>query len=241
MATNTKKSKPSRSKVSTKKTATTKVMSSENESMKMDKPKSSDGSMISRNRNNILLVLLFIVVAVVAYRLKSEVIVATVNGKPITRMQVVTALEKQAGSQAVDGLVVQELIRQEAKKANIVVSDADAQREIKNLENELKAQGENLDDFLKQQGLKRSDIVEQAKLQIMLEKLTSKDVAVTQKEIDAAFDQQKEMLKDNKDMTEAELRTQIEKSLKLQKQSAAVQTWIEAARKKAKVLILKQY
>ncbi len=241
MATNTKKSKPSRSKVTAKKTAPTKVMMADNESMKMEKKQNSGGSMISRNRNNILLVLLFIIVALVAYRLKSEVIVATVNGKPITRMQVVSALEKQAGSQAVDGLVVQELIRQEAKKANIVVTDADAEKEIKNLETELKAQGQNLDDFLKQQGLKRADIIDQAKLQIMLEKLTSKDVKVTQKEIDAAFDQQKEMLKDNKDMTEAELRTQIEKSLKLQKQSAAVQTWIEAARKKAKVLILKEF
>jgi foldase protein PrsA len=237
MAEKTKKNKPSRSKVTSSKAVLT-TKTNESQSMPLD---TDNSSMLMKNKNNIILVLVFIVVALLAYRLKSEFIVATVNGKPITRTAVISALEKQAGAQAVDGLIVQELIRQEAKKANITVSKQDAEKEVKDLEKQLKAQNQNLDEFLKAQGLKREDIVEQAQLQLMLEKLTAKDVKVTQADIDKAFEQQKDALKDNKDMTEKELRTQIEKSLKLQKQSAAVQAWIDAARKKAKIMILKSF
>ena len=228
-----KKSTTSSSKVSRLKESTIKTTPSITAAAPTDN--------LKKNRGMLILVGVLIILALLVYRYKSEYVVAIVNGKPITRLELINSLEKQAGSQALDGLIVQELIRQEAKKANIVVKKVDVDKQMNNLETQLKAQGQNLDEFLKQQGLKREDVRKQAELQIMLEKLTAKDVKVTQADIDKAFDEQKSILKDNKDMTEAQLREQIKKSLESQKKNAAVQAWIESARKQAKVTIYKQF
>ena len=194
-----------------------------------------------RNRRALTIVAILIVLAVFAYKLRGEYIVAMVNGSPITRVEIIGALEQQAGQQALDTIILKRVIRQEAQKANIVIKQEDVDKEINDLEKQLKEQGQNFDDFLKQQGLTREVLKEQAELQLMLDKLTEKDVKVTQKEIDKTFEEQKSLLKDNKELTEKDLREQITESLTTQKKQAAVQAWVQSAREKANIVILKQF
>ncbi|MDP2649265.1 MAG: hypothetical protein Q8P10_00315, partial [bacterium] len=60
--------------------------------------------------------LIVVILAVGAFFLKGLFVAALVNGEPITRVAIISELEKQGGKQALSSLVNQVLILQEAKK-----------------------------------------------------------------------------------------------------------------------------
>ena len=64
-----------------------------------------------------LLVLLILVVGL--YFGRSLLFAALVGGRPITRVELISELEKQGGQQALESLVTKELVKQEAQKKNI--------------------------------------------------------------------------------------------------------------------------
>lgn len=194
----------------------------------------------------LIIVAIVVLIAGLFFIFRSEFIVATVNGQPITRMELVKTLEEQAGQQALEGLVVQELIRQEAANKGIEVNQEDVDKEIENLETELEAQGQELDAFLELQGLTRDDIREQAELQILLEKLTADSSLLSEDDIEEAFtnalEQQQELLEDgDEEIDEEALRLEVEQGLTAQKQNQAIQEWIENAREQADINFLKQF
>ena len=67
----------------------------------------------------ILILLIIVVVGIFGYKYRSEFIVATVNGKPITRFELVKELEKQGATQALDSIIIQKLIAEKSKKKKI--------------------------------------------------------------------------------------------------------------------------
>ncbi|MDA1337785.1 MAG: SurA N-terminal domain-containing protein, partial [bacterium] len=89
----------------------------------------------------ILILLVLVLVGFFAYKYKGEFIVATVNGKPITRIELMKELEKQGAKQALDSIIVQRLIAEKAKNENIEISNEDVAAEIKNIKEMLTAQG----------------------------------------------------------------------------------------------------
>ncbi len=170
---------------------------------------------------------------VMAYYFKHYVVAAMVNNKPISRLSVVKELEKQGGKQALDSLVTQELIKQEAKKKGITVNDQDVEKKMAELDTQFKAQGQSLDQVLETQGTTKDAIKGQLKVQVMLEKLLGDKIKVTEKEIDEAYEQQKELFAEEKDMKK--VRTTIQETLKSQKLSASAQELIDEIKKTAKV------
>jgi len=64
-----------------------------------------------------------LLVFVLLYFLKGFYIAAVVNGQPISRFSVIGELERRGGSQALDSLINQTLILQEAKKQNVTTTD----------------------------------------------------------------------------------------------------------------------
>lgn len=115
--------------------------------------------------------------------LKSFLIVATVNGEPITRYEIIKALEEQAGQQTLDSLITKKLILQEAKNNNIVASQEDKDAEIKKIEDSLKEQSTTLDDALAAQGMTRNDLLEDIRLQILVQKLVENRIELTDEEV----------------------------------------------------------
>lgn len=170
---------------------------------------------------------------VVAFYGKQYFVAAIVNNKPILRVSIIKELEKQGGQQALDSLITQELIKQEGTKKGIKVTDEDVNKKIAELDTQFKAQGQSLDQVLEQQGLNRDAIKEQLQVQIMLEKLLGDKVNVTEKEVDEAFEQQKELFAEEKDMNK--VRTTIRETLKSQKLSTEAQTLLAELKKNAKV------
>ncbi len=177
--------------------------------------------------------LIVVVLAVGVFFLKGLFVAALVNGEPITRIAVLSELEKQGGKQALSSLVNQVLILQEAKKKNVQVSQSEIDASLKQIEDSLKTQGQNLDTALAQQGMTRQDLLMQLKLRNLVEKLLADKTKVTDKEIADYIEKNKATFP--AEMTEAEIKKNVENQLKQQKMGSASQTWLEELNKNSKI------
>ena len=96
------------------------------------------------NTKTAIIVAVIIILAALAYYYKSLFIAVTVNGSPITRLAVIEELEKVSGKQVLDSLITKKLINGEAIKKGVSVTSEEVDAEIKNIENQIKAQGQTL-------------------------------------------------------------------------------------------------
>lgn len=124
------------------------------------------------------------VVILALFAMRGYIVAAMVNGQPITRLKVIGQLEKQGGKQILDYFVRQSLIIQEAEKRGISVTDEDNKKFLAKIDASLKQQGQTLDQALKINGVTKQEVLDQAKADILLEKMVGSDIKVTQKEVD---------------------------------------------------------
>ena len=68
----------------------------------------------------VLIGLIVVILIVAAFFLKGLFIAAVVNGEPISRITIISELEKQGGKQILSSLVNKILILQEAKKKHLL-------------------------------------------------------------------------------------------------------------------------
>lgn len=109
--------------------------------------------------------------------------VATVNGVAITKDKLYEAMLQGAGNETLTSLIDEELINQEAKKANITVTDAEIEEQMKNLGSE-----EELNMYLAQSGMTREQVKQGVGVNIKVTKLLEPQVSVTDEEIKTAFE-----------------------------------------------------
>lgn len=184
-------------------------------------------------------VLVILVVAALLYLGRGLLVAAVVNGQPISRVEVVQESEKQTGKQALDSLVRNALIEQEARKQNVTVSDQEVDAEVKKVEGSLSKQGQKLDQVLEMQGMTREDLRKLMRLNKLLEKIVGKDVKVTDKDIDSYIEKNKDTLPENQD--EKQLRASVKDRLQQQMLSEKVQAWLQGVQGKANVMYFVQY
>ncbi len=166
-------------------------------------------------------------------------IAALVNGTPVSRLSVISQLEKQGGKSALDTLIMQTLISNEAGKRNISVSQSELDTQLKTIQTNVEKQGSTLDVALASQGMTKADLTNQLKLELLLNKMIGQSQQVTDKEIDDYITQNKAQLPQNED--ENTLRAQIKQQLLQQKQQQQAQQFIQNLRNKAKITYFVNY
>lgn len=171
-------------------------------------------------------------VAGIIFLSKNQLIAATVNGEPITRLELIRDLEKRSGRQALESMVTQKLILQEAAKKKVDVSQKEANDEISKIEKEVSGQGQNLDLLLSQQNLNRAGLAEQIKLQLLLKKMVGK-ISVSEKEIADFIEQNKDAIGAN--AASEDVKKQAQQQLEQQKLNDKIQALIQDLQKKAKI------
>lgn len=129
----------------------------------------------------VLVVLLIIIVAVLLLN-KGWIVAAVVDGKPIFRWQLTKVLVARYGKQTLEGMISETLIKEEARKEGITISQKDVDGKVADV---MKGLGQNvsLDDVLRFQGMTRSDFESQVRLQLTVEKLLGKTIAITENDI----------------------------------------------------------
>lgn len=190
--------------------------------------------LIKTNVSNRTLFIGVIVVLVVlgAVLLRNQIIVATVNGQPITRLALIQQLEKESGKKTLDSIITKTLILQEANKQNKNVTDSEINEEITKIDENLKKQGQDLAMALKIQGMTMDSLKDQMKVQLTLKKLLAEKTKVSEKEVKEYIEKNKENLPK---MDEKELKNNVKQQLEQEKLNTSATEFLQALRSKAKI------
>ncbi len=188
---------------------------------------------ILNKKSKLILIPVVLLVAVVIFYFKGLFIAAVVNGKPISRLSVIHQLEKEGGKQVLDNLVVNNLILQEANKEKVTVTSTEVSGQVNKITENLKTSGQSLDTALSSQGMTKKDLEDQVKLQILVQKMASKDISVADKDAQDYFDKNKSSYP--KGTKFESVKDQIKSDLQQQKMNQAIQSWIANLKSKAKI------
>lgn len=185
-----------------------------------------------------IIAVIILAVGGLLYLGRSLFVAVLVNGKPITRLAVVSELEKQDGKTVLDSLIEKSLILQEAKKNNVTVTPAQVNTEIDNIKNLLTQQKTTLDAALVSKGMTMDQLKDQIIVQKSVEAILGPKIQITDTEVKDYFDQNLQYFKDNisKTVTLVQATPQIKDQLFQQKMSTEYSTWIADLKAKAKIL-----
>jgi foldase protein PrsA len=118
--------------------------------------------------------------------------VAKVNGEAITANDLYQIMVRQVGTQAVEQIVTQRLIDNEAKKSNITVSDDELNKEVDNIKLSMGGNDELFNQQLAASGYTVEDLKKELVTQVQLDKLIAPQIKVTDEDIKKYYDENKE-------------------------------------------------
>ncbi|PIU71678.1 hypothetical protein COS80_02010 [Candidatus Woesebacteria bacterium CG06_land_8_20_14_3_00_39_27] len=182
----------------------------------------------------LLRVFLPIAVILALYLLRSLIFAAWVNGRPVSRLSLTRALEKQGGKQVLEGLIEKALINSEARKNNVKVEQSEIDAEIKSIEEMVSGQGLTLDEALKFRNQTRKDLIDQIKIQKIVEKLLASKIVITDVDLKDYFTKNKSLFGTNPIFDK--VKDQVKNQLFQQKLSEQYSAWITDLKTKAKIL-----
>jgi len=184
--------------------------------------------------------LVVILVAAGFWLAKNVMIVAMVNGQPLSRLAVIQELENAYGKEVVSRLITETLIEQTAAKQNITVDPAAVDAELATISASLSQQGRDLDQVLLAENMTREDLVSQIKLRLIVNQLAQSDqIDISKEEIDQYVKDNASFLPEN--LSAAELSLEAEKQLKESKASQKVQEWLQELQTSADIEYLIDY
>ncbi len=201
----------------------------------MATPISSGGPRLMRNPRMVRLGIVLLILLVGFFLVKKGYILAAiVNGKPITRMELNNQLSSRFGQQTLESMITERLIVDAAQKEGVVITQSDVDAKVATITSTL-GPDVNLEELLRYQGMTKTDFEHQVRLQLTVEKVLGKDIAVEDGEVDA-------FIQTNRDtMTatdEAALKVEAREALVSQKTSEKMQPWLMELREKAKIIVL---
>lgn len=167
-------------------------------------------------------------------------VIAWVDRIPITRIQLDQDLEARYGKDATDRLIGQTLIMSEARKRNVYASDVDVKTELDKIAEE---QGglDKLTQLLQFQGMTIDDFQKQLKYQILIEKMFGKDITISEDEVKAYMETNKDQLPsitDEQSSESARLKQSISDTLKRQKTTQIFNDWLKQTTASSRVIRL---
>ena len=185
------------------------------------------------------IIIIILAILALAYFGRSLLVVALVNNQPIFRLSLIKELEKQGGKSTLDSMITKDLVFQEAQKQKVSVADAEINTAVKDLEDNLKKQGQDLNTVLTAQGMTIADVRTQIKLQKIIEKILGKDVVVSETEVKDYLTQNSSQLPT--DLTPEQASQSAAEQLKQQKIQTKLSAWIETLKKNAKINYFLQF
>ncbi len=122
---------------------------------------------------------------------KDEV-VATVDGEKITKDELYEILVGVSGVEALDALIDEKIVQMEIKKADITISDEETDAEMANFIEEMGGE-EAFDSALEMKDMKKEDFKKEIVQYLSIRKLMEPLVEVTDEEIQAYFEENKDL------------------------------------------------
>jgi len=201
-------------------------------------PKSFNKIAVGTFSKKTLVILLALVLAagigtIMAKRYKNLVIVGKVNGLVVSRWELEKALNDRYAKTVFDDLASTTLLKQLAKKNDIVVSKDELKKEIEATEQRLGGK-EALQATLDRLGYSQTRFEEEMKTQVTVRKLAEKlfKIEVTDQEVAKFYDDNKTLFPDKK---LEEVKLDIFQNLTEQKLQQQFTTWFQEEKGKAAI------
>jgi len=158
---------------------------------------------------------------------KNWFVVAMVNNRPITSVELYQRLNQRYGKDVLEGLIEEKLIYGEAAKQKVTVSSKEIDDRLAEVEKQLGGK-EALDAALAAQGVSLQQVKGQIRIQLIVEKILGKDIQVSSTDI-ANF------IKDNP-TAKGLSQDQIKQQVRSQKVNEKAASWLNDLKKKAKIV-----
>lgn len=156
---------------------------------------------------------------------------ATVNNRPVMVWDLNSQLQKKFASKILDQMIDELLIKEEAAKQKIQASEKEIAEKFTELEKQVGGK-ESLTQLLTGQGMTLDELNEQLRLKILVDKILTKSVTVSEKEIDEYIAKNKDALPSTDSATQ---KSNAAAYLKQQKLSDTFQKWYQDLKNKAKI------
>lgn len=186
-----------------------------------------------KHNKTVYLLVLLLGLALLFYYKRGWFIAATVNGAPVTNIELLAKMNQLYRSQTLSQVIDEKLIAQEAAKKHIVVTDQDVSDRVAQIEKSFGGSG-GLDMLLSQQGQSRQILKDQLKYQLLVEKLYQDQATVSAQEIDQFITSNKDSLKST---DSAKQRQEAENLIKQQKLAQIFQDKFKQLKDAAKIRI----
>lgn len=147
-----------------------------------------------RSSKKFYLVLLVAGILLLVIYKKSWFIAATVNGLPITNLELQAKLNQQFKSQTLNQLINEKIVLNEAGKAGAIPSQSEIDQKIAELEKNVGGK-DVLDTLLTQQGQTRTTLQDQIRVQLAITKLYDKEATVSAEEVSKFIEENKQALR----------------------------------------------
>ena len=165
-------------------------------------------------RKTIIAILIIVGLLAFGFYKKQWIIAATVNGSPVSNIELINRMNKQYREQTLNQVINEKIITQEASKKSIVVQSSEIDDRIKKIEEQVGG-AQALDGLLAQQRQSREDLREQLRLQLILEKLYANEATVSAEEIDKFIEENEAQLQATESAKQKEEAADLLKQQKL--------------------------
>lgn len=190
---------------------------------------------VKKSNNNILRkLLLILVIAGLLYLGRGLFLVALVNYRPITRLELVSSLEKKYAKQGVEELISKNIILSEAGKSGVKVTAKDIDAEVERIRTLVEPQGLTLEEALEAQGQSMNDLRENVRIQKLIEGLLGPKVEISDDDAKKYFDENKETFPEGTKFED--MKEDLKSSLKQQKLGTEFEKWIAEKRASSKII-----
>lgn len=147
-----------------------------------------------RSSKNFYIVIAVVVILLLVIYKKNWFIAATVNGSPVSNLELQMRLNQNFRTTTLNQLINEKILLSEAAKNNVSVSETEVDKKISEIETSVGG-ADALNTMLSQQGLNRTSIKPQVKISLIKEKLYSKDATVSAEEVAKFIEQNKDQLR----------------------------------------------
>lgn len=178
-----------------------------------------------------------ILILVVLYK-RGIVAPLFVNGEPITFREIVQVISTDSDTNYLDQLIAEKIILFEARKRNIEVKKEEVEAEIYKIEKEAIESGITLVQLLKERDATLKELEKNTKTRLMLYKILSEDIEITEWEIEDYIRQNQHLFKEGE---EELVREEVIRILLDKKVSEMYETWIREAKASSEVKYLIDY
>lgn len=183
---------------------------------------------------NLKTIIIFLIIAAAIMACFKYAIVATVDGRPISRIEYVKQLIKADKKSVLNQMIQENLILTEAKKNNINIEQKDIDADVASIEAQIVSQGETLEAAMKTEGITREDLEKNLRLTRIVKALSATSSEITQAQIDEFITKNKEQLPTN--MSKEQIQNLVKEELESQAQSTAQSTWLQKIYQEAKII-----